>query len=98
MYILKVHKSVEAIKLFIMLVHKFFPFACFSWGVLFSHPADFTPVCTTELGAVAQIMPEFEKRNTKVIAISCDPVESHLGWIKDIQASCLTLKQYLSFC
>ena len=57
-----------------------------SWGVFFSHPADYTPVCTTELGAVANIVPEFQKRNTKVIGLSCDPVESHKGWIKDIQA------------
>jgi len=57
-----------------------------SWGVLFSHPADYTPVCTTELGAVAKIMPEFEKRGTKVIGLSCDPVESHKGWIGDIKA------------
>ena len=55
-----------------------------SWGVLFSHPADFTPVCTTELGAVARIKDEFEKRNVKVIAVSVDPLESHQGWIKDI--------------
>jgi alkyl hydroperoxide reductase subunit AhpC len=55
-----------------------------SWGVLFSHPADFTPVCTTELGTVAKIKAEFEKRNTKVIAVSVDPMESHKGWIKDI--------------
>ena len=55
-----------------------------SWGVLFSHPADFTPVCTTELGTVARIKREFEKRNVKVIAISVDPLESHHGWIKDI--------------
>jgi len=55
-----------------------------SWGVLFSHPADFTPVCTTELGAVARIKTEFEKRNVKVIAVSVDPLESHNGWIKDI--------------
>jgi alkyl hydroperoxide reductase subunit AhpC len=55
-----------------------------SWGVLFSHPADYTPVCTTELGAVARIKSEFEKRNVKVMAVSVDPLESHKGWIKDI--------------
>src|SRR6185295_10149090 len=54
------------------------------WGVLFSHPADFTPVCTTELGTVAKIKGEFAKRNAKVLAISVDPLESHQGWIKDI--------------
>jgi alkyl hydroperoxide reductase subunit AhpC len=55
-----------------------------SWGVLFSHPADFTPVCTTELGRTASLSDEFAKRNVKVLAVSVDPVESHLGWIKDI--------------
>jgi alkyl hydroperoxide reductase subunit AhpC len=54
------------------------------WGILFSHPKDFTPVCTTELGTMARIMPEFKKRNVKVIAISVDPIDSHKGWIKDI--------------
>ncbi len=54
------------------------------WGILFSHPKDYTPVCTTELGTVAKIKAEFDKRNTKVIAISVDPVESHHGWICDI--------------
>jgi len=55
------------------------------WGVLFSHPADFTPVCTTELGRVAQLKPEFEKRNTKVIALSVDTAPQHLDWIRDIE-------------
>lgn len=55
-----------------------------SWGVLFSHPADFTPVCTTELGQVARLKREFEKRNVKVLALSVDPVESHHQWIGDI--------------
>ncbi|MCO4292451.1 peroxiredoxin [Solitalea sp. MAHUQ-68] len=55
-----------------------------SWGVFYSHPADYTPVCTTELGRTAQLKAEFDKRNVKVIAISVDPLESHLGWIKDI--------------
>ncbi len=54
------------------------------WGVFFSHPKDFTPVCTTELGAVAKLTDEFDKRNAKVIAISVDSVESHQGWIPDI--------------
>jgi alkyl hydroperoxide reductase subunit AhpC len=55
-----------------------------SWGVLFSHPADFTPVCTTELGATAKLAEEFRRRNVKAIALSVDPVESHRGWIQDI--------------
>lgn len=55
-----------------------------SWGILFSHPADYTPVCTTELGKTAALKEEFAKRNVKVLALSVDPVDKHLGWISDI--------------
>ncbi len=55
-----------------------------SWGILFSHPADYTPVCTTELGKTALLNEEFRKRNVKVLAVSVDPLDKHLGWVKDI--------------
>jgi thioredoxin-dependent peroxiredoxin len=54
------------------------------WGILFSHPADYTPVCTTELGKTALLQDEFAKRNVKVLAVSVDPLDKHLGWVKDI--------------
>ena len=55
------------------------------WAVLFSHPKDFTPVCTTELGYMASIQEEFDKRNTKIIGLSIDPLEDHLNWLKDVE-------------
>jgi alkyl hydroperoxide reductase subunit AhpC len=72
----------------------FYDWAGDSWVVLFSHPADFTPVCTTELGAVAKLKPEFDKRNVKVMALSVDTEESHRGWIGDINETQNTTVNY----
>ncbi|MDH6250948.1 alkyl hydroperoxide reductase subunit AhpC [Chryseobacterium sp. H1D6B] len=65
-----------------------------SWGILFSHPADYTPVCTTELGVTSKLKSEFDKRDTKVIALSVDEVEDHQNWIKDINETQNTTVQF----
>ena len=73
---------------------KFHDWAGDSWVVLFSHPADFTPICTTELGLTAKLKGEFDKRNVKAIAVSVDPKDSHLSWIKDINETQNTNVQF----
>jgi len=73
---------------------RFHDFIGSSWVILFSHPKDFTPVCTTELGYLAKIKPEFDKRNTKILGLSIDPVDDHKRWSKDIEETQGTAPNY----
>lgn len=72
----------------------FYEFLGDGWGVLFSHPSDFTPVCTTELGRMSQLQKDFEKRNAKILAVSVDPLDSHQNWVKDINETQNTSVSY----
>jgi alkyl hydroperoxide reductase subunit AhpC len=73
---------------------KFHEWAGDSWVILFSHPADFTPVCTTELGLTAKLKPEFDKRNVKAVALSVDPADKHRTWISDIEETQQTVVDF----
>lgn len=72
----------------------FYEYLGTGWGILFSHPADYTPVCTTELGKTALLKEEFAKRNVKVLAVSVDPIDKHEGWVKDINETQQTIVNF----